>query len=591
MNKDYRKQRDDTSAIHPAFKNIAADTHIEFRLARIDPNGDCTIGVTRTVSQTTYGGGEEAKEAAPTWPPEKYLNIWTVRYLGGGVAGWSYYPGSAPYGSDGIILLYNYVGVSGESDVYRGSVISHEAGHYLNLPHPWGNSNSPGLSYNCEDDDGIEDTPNTIGHTDCNIYAITCGTLDNVQNFMEYSYCYKMFTNGQSDVMRATLNSWVSDRNNLWSSSNLIATGTNDGYIPEICAPIADFKTDKVLVCTGVSVQYNDLSHNTDFIGVHQWDYESGTPTVSNETDPLILYNEPGLFDASLYVENATDSDSKLLTDYIHVYDPMSGYHLPYTESFETTTFPLVTGNANNDFYVVESGDYNWEQTSVGYTGKSIRVVNRYNETGIKNKIYLPVLHVDQLNQPLQVSFKAAYGRVDADYSDRIRIYASVNCGDSLKLVKIMSTTALTSNYVSPYSTYIPLEEDWKTHTFTISGVHIISNNIRLIFESESYGGNAIYIDDVTVEVVSTNVDDEVYYDDLSVYPNPCMDELYIQNPEQNDEVFVSIIDYTGKVLSSANAKGELINASSLIENLPSGIYFLRVSSANSLNTIKLVKD
>jgi len=591
MNKDYRKQRADTISIHPAFKNIAADSYIEFRLAKIDPNGECTIGVTRTISQTTYGGGEEAKDAAPTWPPDKYLNIWTVFSLGEGAAGWSYYPGTAPYGSDGIILIHDYIGVTGTSDMSHGSVITHEAGHYLNLPHPWGSTNDPGLQSNCDIDDGIEDTPNTIGHTDCNINAITCGSLDNVQNFMEYSYCYKMFTNGQSDVMRATLNSNVSGRNNLWSSSNRIATGTNDGYVPEICAPIADFSTNKTVGCTGFSVQYNDLSHNTDFIGIYQWNTEGGTPSVSNEPNPLIQYNEKGRFDANLYVENPTDSDSKLLADYIRVYDPIDGYPLPYTETFETTTFPLVTGNTNNDFYLVESGDRHWEQSSVGYTGKSVKVVNKYNDNGTKNKIFLPNLYIDQPYQSVKITFKTAYGRISTTYSDRLKISISVNCGDSLRLVSVLSGSTLTSEYVSANTTYIPALEDWKTQTFTISGNYIKSNNLRLVFESESNGGNAIYIDDVTAEIVTSGISEESSYGDLSVYPNPCMDELYIQNPGQNDEVVISIIDYTGKILSSANAQGELINVSSLIENLPSGIYFLRVSSENSLKTIKLVKD
>ena len=81
MNKDYRKMRSDTASIHPAFKGIAADVKIEFRLARIDPWGNCTIGVVRTASEATSAGYEAAKEASPTWPPDKYLNIWTVKFL------------------------------------------------------------------------------------------------------------------------------------------------------------------------------------------------------------------------------------------------------------------------------------------------------------------------------------------------------------------------------------------------------------------------------------------------------------------------------------------------------------------------------
>jgi len=106
---------------------------------------------------------------------------------------------------------------------------------------------------------------------------------------MEYSYCYKMFTKGQADVMRATLNSWVGDRNNLKTQSNLIATGTNDGYVPQICEPISDFMTQTTMTCTGTTVVYNDLSHNTDFIGTYSWNMENASPSFSNEANPHVV--------------------------------------------------------------------------------------------------------------------------------------------------------------------------------------------------------------------------------------------------------------------------------------------------------------
>ncbi len=591
MNTDYALLRSDTAQIHPAFKNIAADTKIEFRLARIDPDGNCTIGVTRTVSETTYGGGEDAKDAAPTWPPEKYLNIWTVYSLGGGAAGWSYYPGTAPYGSDGIILLHDYVGASGTSSYGRGSVLTHEAGHYLNLPHPWGSTNEPGLQSNCDIDDGIEDTPNTIGHTTCNINAVTCGSLDNVQNFMEYSYCYKMFTYGQKDVMRATLNSSVSGRNNLSSPANLIATGTNTGYIPEICAPIADFKASRKLGCDGFSVQYNDLTYNTDFIGQYTWTFEGGEPSSSDEANPLVVYNTKGLFDAQLYVENPTDFDSKTIQNYIRVYDVVDGFSLPYTESFETTTFPLITGNSDNDFYLLQDGARFWEQTTTGYSGKSIKILNRYNDVGVKNKIFLPNLYLDSDDLAVKVTFKAAYGRTDGTTSDRLKFYLSTTCGDSLRIVHVISGSTLTSTYVSSWTNYTPAANDWKTHTFTINPSALNGNNLRLIIEAESGGGNAIFVDEVSFELVPTDVNEISVSEDISIYPNPCLDELYLQNSNSSDVLNISITDYTGRILASLQSSEQIINASSLIENLPSGIYFLKTENGSELRTFKLVKD
>jgi PKD repeat protein len=590
MNTDYRLQRSDTNTIHPAFKSIAADTHIEFRLARIDPNGNCTIGVTRTVSETTYGGGEEAKQAAPSWPSDKYLNIWTVHSLGGGAAGWSYYPGTAPYGRDGIILIHDYVGVTGTSTMGHGSVLTHEAGHYLNLPHPWGSTNDPEVPSNCDIDDGIGDTPNTVGHTSCNLYAVTCGSLDNVQNFMEYSYCYKMFTQGQSNVMRATLNSSVSGRNNLHSQANLIATGTNDGYEPQICAPIADFKATRKLGCQGFTVQYNNLTYNTDFIGYYDWTFEGGDPNSSNDANPVVVYNEKGLFDTQLYVENPTDFDSKLIADYIRIYDPLDGISLPYTESFETANFPFITGNSDNDFYLIEEGEKHWEQTAIGYSGKSIKIINKYNDVGTKNKIFLPNFYIEDDNQTIQVTLKVAYGRIESNYADRLKFYVSSACGDSLKIIYVLSASSITSRYVSSYTTYTPTVDDWKTHTFTISPNSIHGNNLRFVIEAESGGGSAIFIDDVSFEIISTDINDDILKNQLSIYPNPCTDELYVQNAVSGQELTMKITDYTGKVLAEGVSSEYLISADALISNLPAGMYFLHIESSTENRVFKIIK-
>jgi hypothetical protein len=67
------------------------------------------------------------------------------------------------------------------------------------------------------------------------------GAVENYENFMEYSYCSKMFTNEQAKLMRYFLESPLSSRNNLWSESNLIATGVKDKDAIVTCKPKANF--------------------------------------------------------------------------------------------------------------------------------------------------------------------------------------------------------------------------------------------------------------------------------------------------------------------------------------------------------------
>lgn len=593
LNKDYRKMRSDTAAIKEEFKPIAADTKIEFRLARKDPYGNCTMGVTRTCSPTTNGGGEQAKEVSGSWDNSKYLNIWSVKSLSGNAAGWSYYPGTAPDEWDGVILLWDYLDVA----------LTHEIGHFLNLAHPWGSTNDPGLPENCDIDDGIDDTPNTIGHTSCNINAVTCGSLDNVQNFMEYSYCYKMFTNGQAAAMRATLNSDVSYRNNLWTEENRIATGTNDGYVFEECSPIADFNQNKTMICAGATVSYNDYTYNTTAIDYRMWSFDGGTPSSTEEENPTILYDESGLYDAELYVENSVDGNTYVKEDAVRVYDKADGYSIPYTEHFETSTFPLCDDNDGNDFYVenyvadASEGDDNWwnpgveswTQNENGYSGKSLRIRNS-RVSNQKNKIYLPNIHIDHDSVPLEISFKVAAAKKSEDpYSDELYFYYSNSCGDTLRLGHALSGSGLISAVVDRPKNYVPSYDEWKDHTFTVPASKVKGENFRLIIQSNNKYGNTIYIDDLSYSYKTTAVEDAMEQN-MSVYPNPFQNDLFVDLPGDGEHE-VDIFDIMGRNLYSGYEYGSHVNLGSVFGNMPDGVYFLKVFGESGCKTVKVVKE
>ena len=593
INTDYRKMRSDTASIKEEFKSIAADTKIEFRLARKDPNGNCTMGVTRTYSSATNNGGENAKEIAGSWDNSKYLNVWTVKSMSGNTAGWSYYPGTAPDEWDGIILLYDYI----------RRALTHEAGHYLNLPHPWGSTNDPGMADNCDIDDGIEDTPNTIGHTTCVLDAVTCGSLDNVQNFMDYSYCYRMFTNGQAAVMRATLNSDASYRNNLWTEENRIATGTDDGYVEEECSPIADFSQSKQMICNGATISYNDHTYNTTSVDYRLWTFEGGEPATSTEENPMVTYNEGGSFSTELYVENSEDGNTLTKENTLRVYDKEAGYALPYTEQFETSTFPLISGNSANDFYVEnynpniseEEGwwmprNESWMQVDRGYTGKSIRIRNSRVGTK-KNKLYMPNIVIDNDTLPLEITLKvAAAGKTDDSYTDALTFYYSTSCGDTLRIGHSLSGSGLVTSYEENPKDFVPAHSDWVEHSFVVPATKLKGKNFRLIIQSENRFGNTIYIDDLSY---SQNQPSAVRSESvsLSAYPNPFYDNLMLDVDDIDGEYSVEIYDMMGKMIYNGSFSENHVSLGNAFEKEVDGVYFLKVYGDGVCRTVKVVKE
>ena len=62
MNNDFNALNEDITEVLDEFSSLISDIGIEFRLAKIDENGNCTNGITYNQSILTYSGGENVKE-------------------------------------------------------------------------------------------------------------------------------------------------------------------------------------------------------------------------------------------------------------------------------------------------------------------------------------------------------------------------------------------------------------------------------------------------------------------------------------------------------------------------------------------------
>src|SRR3972149_9562665 len=103
-NEDLQKMNADTTFVNPPFIPIIGKLNVQLSLAQKDPNGNCTHGITHPASILTFSADENVKDLI-AWDNQKYLNIWVVDNISFGAGGYAYYPGTAPPGHEGIVVL------------------------------------------------------------------------------------------------------------------------------------------------------------------------------------------------------------------------------------------------------------------------------------------------------------------------------------------------------------------------------------------------------------------------------------------------------------------------------------------------------
>ncbi|MDO8368992.1 MAG: DUF4832 domain-containing protein [Saprospiraceae bacterium] len=101
------------------------------------------------------------------------------------------------------------------------------------------------------------------------------------------------------------------------TANNPACSGAETCFQPaNLSIPAADFLASETSGCEALSVTF---STQTAFCQDYQWSFPGGTPATSTEANPTVLYQNPGVFDVSLAVVNATGTGSSVKTGYISV--------------------------------------------------------------------------------------------------------------------------------------------------------------------------------------------------------------------------------------------------------------------------------
>ena len=502
LNEDFNNLNEDLDNVVESFQGIIGDANIEFRLAKLDPDGNCTNGINRILSNSTNQANDCVKEII-SWDDSKYVNIWVVEDIDNdiGAAAYTYLPGSLWDDEiEGIIINHEYVGSIGASNntPYKRHTLTHEFGHFFNLLHTWG-WGSNGDTGNCSYDDDVNDTPNTIGtYSVCNLAQSSCDNLDNIQNFMDYSSCTCMFTTGQVLRMQNCLNSSVSSRNNLWTNNNLWETGTHNDYESIACLPNPDFFVSSPdRICISSPVTFINNTQNTGFNPSYSWSLYGADIDISSEENPTVIYNSPGEYQITLTINS--DSGENSVTKTYNVYNPPTTIN----ESFSNTQFPINTDPSLSWSIEAPDNETTWARTPISSTATtgSVRIRSRYFDCYNKHYLYTPNLDLSNfglgIGEPLRLWFDMAYGMRNNQTNDLLVISYSKDCGETWQERASWDTEELiTSIGGNVGNNFIPNSSEWIEKSVNIQAA-AEQNNVIIRFEFSGDRGSYLYIDNV----------------------------------------------------------------------------------------------
>ena len=601
LNRDYQKQNADTALIVPTFTNNIANVGFCFKLATIDPNGNCTNGIVRHYTTKTNWDANDLNQFVYSWPPDKYLNFYIVKSINIQATAYTFLPGiGVPANADAIVALYQVCGSIGAGIPANSRTLTHEVGHWFSLPHIWGVSNAPGVACG---DDGIFDTPVTKGFLTCNtgnISGCAPGVVENVQNYMDYAPCKIMFTNGQAAAMVSTINSSVNNRNNISTLSNLIATGV---YNPTLtCTTLADFYATKNASCSNGTYTFTSLSQFGPVAGTLAWSFPGGTPSSATGSVAVVSYSLPGSYPVSLTATGPNGTATETKSSYVNVYNGFNGLNLPYAVDFEGHVFPSSLAVIND-----EADTVLWKhQLAFGADGTSkCAYLNNFPDTmnyGHRDYLETPYFNFSNTTNA-SLSYYYAYAKRYAAQADSFKVMYSLDCGGTwVNINGIPNIHAMAAASGGTLATaFIPNASQWKKVTVPSALLSSLNNKpsvkFRFFFKTDYYvnGANNMYLDQInlTGDVVAglAELGKELQ---MKLYPNPSASSASLSLTAGKDaDCSVSVYDLTGKKLEESVLKTQAgknydiaVNAD---ERINAGMYLVELKCGEQQVVQKLL--
>lgn len=227
-----------------------------------------------------------------------------------------------------FVQTASFVATSTGSDPWNGV---NNIDQHLNIHVSWGNGGGYGAAYDVATAWTTKYKSGAVGlawvgvicanlrYNVCSDYGGSNNCLRQLQaHELGHNFSAGHDASGASTIMAPSVNCSTS-----WSAASV--TSINNHVRTRSClsicaggsAPVANFSADPTSGCAPLTVSFSDLSTNDPTSW--QWTFPGGTPSSSNQQNPVVTYKAYGSYDVILKVSNAYGNNTATFKKYIVV--------------------------------------------------------------------------------------------------------------------------------------------------------------------------------------------------------------------------------------------------------------------------------
>ncbi|MFT5384031.1 MAG: PKD repeat protein, partial [Saprospiraceae bacterium] len=125
------------------------------------------------------------------------------------------------------------------------------------------------------------------------------------------------FGDGNSSTEENPMHSYAADGDYevTLTASNECGSTTTSQTVTAVIAPVAGFSANITSGCAPLTVEFMDQS--IGIVASYNWSFPGGNPSSSTAENPVVVYENPGIYTVELEVTNSSGSNTAVQTNYI----------------------------------------------------------------------------------------------------------------------------------------------------------------------------------------------------------------------------------------------------------------------------------